>query len=139
MDSILHSSSGRRAARRPVMSRCCAVSLSDFRTLGTQIFDVSPYGLLVACDGPVELHEKVFVSFRVPGEAKWFDADAEVVRVVRGHRPGDPGPSVGLRFTSIRLADRLAIHDRLRGLPPVLPARPLRRDYAAEVRRIAAN
>lgn len=130
---------GRRAARRPVMSRCCAVSLSDFRTLGTQVFDVSPYGLLVECEGPVELREKVFVSFRIPGESKWIDADAEVVRVVKGHRKGDPGRSVGLKFTSIGLADRLTIHDRLRGLPPVLPARPIQRDYAAEVRRIGAH
>ncbi len=114
----------RRIVRRGIRGRCQAVALDGFRLLGEQILDVSPFGLLVAADAESKLGETVVVSFQARG--RWYDAVAEVARVVEGWRPWDPGYAIGLRFTQISLADRLELRKRLRGVPPPVPRRALR-------------
>ncbi len=114
----------RRSCRRALRSRCQAVSLDGFRLLGERILDVSPYGLMVAADREAKVGEQVIVSFEAKGQ--WFDALAEVARVIEGWRPWDPGYAVGLRFTDIGLSERLDLASKLRGLPPPVPTRPLR-------------
>ena len=114
----------RRTCRRALRSRCQAVALDGFRLLGERVLDISPYGLMVAADQEAKVGEQVVVSFQAKGE--WFDAVAEVARVIEGWRPWDPGYAVGLRFTEIGLPERLEQARRLRGLSQPAPARPLR-------------
>lgn len=115
----------RRIARRDRRTRCQAVSAQDFRLLGERVIDISPLGLLVAADDGADVGDEVIVSFRAPGGSEWLDAEAEVVRIVEGWRPGDPGYCIGLRFTSIDLETRMLLRERLQGVPPPVPQRPL--------------
>lgn len=129
----------RRITRRAYQGRCHAISLRDFRMIGRRVLDISPFGLMVAADTPVAPGERILVSFQAPGGTEWFDAEARVARVIEGWRQGDPGYCMGLRFTQIPLSARMALRERLRGLPPPLPQRHVRMDYAETVRRILAN
>jgi hypothetical protein len=113
----------RRAVRRAVRTRCQAVS-SDFDLLGERALDVSPRGMLVACDVPVALGEQVIVSFELPGvEPAWFDAEAEIARIIYGFRLGDPGYCAGFRFTYLERVTRQELLARLAGVPPPVPQR----------------
>jgi len=116
----------RRIVRRAVRARCQAVRLDDFRLVGERVLDVSPLGMLLAADREMQIGDDVVVSFQLPDGDEWFDAEARVARVIEGWRPWDPGYCVGLRFTSIDLDARMSLREKLRGLPPPVPARPLR-------------
>lgn len=116
----------RRVLRRAVRSRCQAVGIEGFRLLGERVLDLSPFGMMVAADAEARAGESVIISFEVPGERKWLDAEATVARVIEGWRPFDPGYAIGLRFTDISLDARLLLRDRLNGLPPPVPTRALR-------------
>ena len=56
----------------------------------------------------------------------WYDAEAEVARIIEGWREGDPGYALGLRFTHIDLSTRLVLAERLVGTPPPVPQRAVR-------------
>ncbi|MBX3251095.1 MAG: PilZ domain-containing protein [Myxococcales bacterium] len=117
----------RRIVRRALRGRCEAVGLDGFRRIGERILDVSPLGMMLAADEEVRVGEAVIVTFQVGEDADtWFDAEAEVARVIEGWREGDPGYAVGLRFTHIDLASRLLLAERLVGHPPPVPQRALR-------------
>jgi hypothetical protein len=90
-------------------------------------------GMQVMAQERVLTGEPVIVSFRLPLSLYWFDAEATVARVVHGRRPGDLGRCFGLSFES--LADDAAsfLRRALRGVPPPLPMREPRIDYAATV------
>jgi hypothetical protein len=135
--TVLRTHRTRRIVRRAVRAPCHAVTLEGPRLVGERALDLSPYGMLLACDDGVRMGESVAVSFKAPGGLEWFHADGEVVRIVEGWRLGDPGYCVGVRFTRIDLASRMRLHERLRGMPPPVPGRPLRFDYASSVRHIA--
>ena len=109
----------RRAPRHLVSATGQAVALDGFRLIGERFLDASAEGALVACDAEVVLGEELVVSFGVPGSSLVFDAEAEVVRIIEGFRPRDPGYCAGLRFTRFDRRDRLALGVDLRGLPPV--------------------
>lgn len=136
MPSILVPPTERRSLRRAVRASCQAVSLDGFRLVGERILDLSPRGLLLACDDRVEVGEEMVVSFRAPRNGPYIDVEAEVARLVEGWRPEDPGYCAGLRFTSIAGSARGELLTRLAGLPPPVPRRSLRADYAETVRRI---
>jgi hypothetical protein len=55
-------------------------------------------------------------------------------RIVQGRRPNDHGRGLGFRFESLSPLSRLMIH----GVPPHLPQREPRIDYAATVGKILA-
>jgi hypothetical protein len=83
--------------------------------------------MLVASDAPVELGERVIVSFRAPGSDQlWMDAEAELARVIQGYRPDDPGYCIGLDFTYFERSSREELLTRLAGVPPPVPSRRLR-------------
>jgi hypothetical protein len=126
----------RRIARRNLHQRCNAVSFRHLRTIAQETLDLSPYGLLILSEERAEVGDELIVSFEGPGRSGWFTTEAVVARVVRGHRRGDPGYALGLRFTGLSLADRLALRELLEGIPPPVPARPLRSDYVRSVQRI---
>lgn len=126
----------RRSPRRKVDLPCQVVAEEGFRLLGERVTDLSPEGMQVMSNAQVRVGEPVLVSFRAPHSDDWMDAEAEVARVVRGHRGTDKGRSIGLRFTHQSAFDKVMLGERLRHLVPPPPARQLRRDYAEFVRGV---
>jgi hypothetical protein len=117
----------RRAVRRAVRARCHAVSDHGFELLGEQALDLSPLGMLLACDAPAALGEQVFLSVLTPGRNPvWLDVEAEVSRILHGFRHADRGYCVGLRFTYLERYARDELLVRLSGLPPPVPQRRLK-------------
>lgn len=95
----------RRARRVSVELGCQAVTDDDFFLLGDQIVEASTTGLLLrAADIPAMVGETVIVSFRPPRSEEWIDAEAKVVRLITGRRPGAPG--FGLELSSLSPFDR---------------------------------
>lgn len=129
----------RRIVRHAARLRCQVVRERDFRLLGTQTLDISGQGLRVAFDDgaeDLEIGEPVLVSFEATPFGLWFDGAGCVTRIVRGRRPTDRGRAVGVRFERLSSVTRLILRGALRGVPPPVPARPQRMDYAAAVRAI---
>ena len=139
MNTILVRRHQRRAIRRAVRLECQVVRESDFRLIGRSAIDLSPHGMLVVADERVLTGEDVIVSFRAPTTQAWFDCEATVARVVHGRRPGDWGPCVGLDFHGVDDLSRIILHANLRGMPPPLPLRAPRIDYAETVRRLSLD
>jgi hypothetical protein len=124
---MLQMAAERRAVRRAVRTQCQAVDMAEFRLLGHRVFDLSPRGMLVACDRETRVGDDVLVSFRAPGhEELWFDAEAVVARVVEGQRWSDPGYGAGLEFSYFEKSARHELLARLAGFPPPVPRRSLR-------------
>ena len=75
------------------------------------------------------------MTFQMPDGGRWFDAEAEVVRVIEGYRDGDPGYCAGLKYVEFDRSDRLALGIDLRSYGEIpaqrAPARRLKRIYAA--------
>lgn len=114
----------RRSLRRAARLRCQAVALEEFSLLGERTLDVSPMGMLLACDREVQPGMEVLVSFEAPGgDGLWLDAEAEVARVIEGYRASDPGYCAGLRFTHFERSARNELLTRLAGHPPPIPLR----------------
>lgn len=126
----------RRAVRRLANMGCEVVRERDFRRIGYRVLDLSTEGMQVVADRPVLTGESVIVSFRIPKSDVFVDAEATVARVIHGRRPTDRCASVGLRFGPLHRDLRGELMTALRKLPPTLPARALRIDYAATIRRL---
>ena len=124
----------RREVRRAISVTCQIVRERDFRLVSEKALDVSPDGMLVATDVELEPGENVFVSFRATELGLWFDTEAHVARVVRGRRPGDRGRGVGLRFSTLPRVKRFILRGHLRKVPPPIPRRAQRIDWAATIR-----
>jgi len=136
-EALLQPARDRGAIRRAVSLPCEAVSLDRCLVLGSRVFDVSATGLLLSADEPARQNEYVLVHL-FAGDLKLV-AEARVARVIAGARRSDRGPALGLRLSRVsRRALRSLLH-RLRGTPPPVPARHVRRDYAATVRAIRAG
>lgn len=128
--------SDRRSVRRAVGTRCQAVTESEFELLGERVVDISAEGMLVESDREPAIGEEVIVAFRAPGTGQWLDAEATVARVVRGRRQGDRCRGVGLSFKPLDAVSRSILSESLRGHPPPVPGRGLRKDYARSIRHI---
>jgi len=129
----------RRAMRRAARVDCQIVRERDFKLIGTRGVDVSPLGMLVMAQERVLTGESVIVAFRLPSSAWWFDALATVARVVHGRRPGDLGRCFGIEFDSLEADAGTFLRRALRGVPPPLPCREPRVDYAASVHLAALS
>ncbi|MBX3222189.1 MAG: PilZ domain-containing protein [Labilithrix sp.] len=126
----------RREVRRAIPMSCQIVRERDFRLVSERALDVSPDGMLVATDVELEPGENVFVSFRATQLGIWFDTEAHVARVIRGRRPGDKGRGIALRFSTMPRVKRFILRGHLRNVPPPVPRRAQRIDWAATVRSI---
>ena len=124
----------RREVRRAISMTCQIVRERDFRLVSEKALDVSPDGMLVATDVDIEPGENVFVSFRATALGIWFDTEARVARVIRGRRPGDKGRGIALRFSTMPRVKRLILRGHLRRVPPPVPRRAQRIDWAATIR-----
>jgi hypothetical protein len=129
----------RRAMRRAVRVDCQIVRERDFKLLGSRAVDLSAHGMLVVGQQPVLTGEPVLVAFRLPRSQVWFDAEATVARVVHGRRPGDLGRCFGVAFESIERDVETFLTYALRYVPPPLPLREPRIDYAATARAAACS
>ena len=128
----------RRVTRRQIRVDCQVVRERDFKLIGSRGVDLSPRGMLVMAQERVLTGEPVVVSFRLPRSPCRFDAEATVARVVHGRRPGDLGRCFGIHFDSIDDDAQAFLRRALRGLPPPLPKRERRIDYAETVRLAAS-
>ena len=139
MNDVFVRMSERRAMRRYARVPCQVVRERDFTLVGTMTLDVSTGGMLVESDAKVLTGEDLLVSFYAPALRTWFDAEATVARVVHGRRDHDAGRAIGVSFRKIDQVTRTYWSVSLRGLPPPIPARGPRVDYARTVRSIAAR
>ncbi len=118
---------------------CEVVREADFCRIGTRTLDVSTEGMRVAIDECEEVcvGDDLFVAVQLTPMGLWFDAKATVTRVVHGRRPGDKGPEIGIRFQNLSSIAKLILKGAVRKVPPPLPKRANRVDYAESVRRVA--
>jgi c-di-GMP-binding flagellar brake protein YcgR len=132
--SILVPASQRRTLRRAVNIACQVVRERDFKLLGDWTLDLSSDGMLVITRDLVLTGEEVIVSFPVPRSRVIIDAAATVARVVHGRRPTDRHRrALGISFDSIEPEQRRLLRASLRHIPPPLPSRQPRVDYAASI------
>jgi hypothetical protein len=132
--SILVPASQRRTLRRAVRVDCQVVRERDFKLLGDWALDLSPDGMLVVTRDVVLTGEEVIVSFPIPRTRVIVDAVATVARVVHGRRPTDRHRrALGISFDSIEPEHQRLLRASLRHIPPPLPSRRPRVDYAASI------
>jgi hypothetical protein len=139
MMDILAAASERLGLRRRVRLPCQVVSESDFTLVSNLCLDISPRGMRVRALAPVARGSEVLISFRVPDAGVHMDLSAVVSRVAPGRRRGENCPSLGLSFVGIGALEGMILSARLKGLPPPVPLRHLRIDYAAAVRSVHAS
>jgi hypothetical protein len=138
MNLTLFHSTQRNTMRRAVKTPCWAVSLSRGRLLGERLLDLSPEGMFLECRSEVSAGDGVFIVFKAPGSGSlWLRADAEVARVIEGRRDRDRAYGAGLKITRLKNGSYFDLGRCLKGLPPPLPGRHLRVDYAETIRRLA--
>ena len=138
--SILVRANGRRDVRHAVDLSCSVVREKDSRLASLRAVDLSPDGMRVDLkDVDVEAGDRFFVCFRTTPFGIWFYTDAYATRLLQGRRPKDRGRSLGLRFESLSSVSRLCIRGALRRVPPHLPQREQRIDYAATVGKILSS
>jgi hypothetical protein len=128
----------RKTSRHALRIPCQVVREDDFQLVGERTIDVSSEGMLVRSDADVAIGDHVIVAFQATPLGLWFESEAKVTRIVRGRRPGDNGRALGLRFTDMAAISRLILRGHLRRVPPPVPRRARRIDYAATVHKIAA-
>ena len=121
----------RRTTRHALHARGQAVDARRFTLLGERILDASAEGCLLACDAEAKVGQRVLLTFQLPKRGTWFDAEAEVVRVIEGNRYGDPGYAAALRYVDFNRADRLALGVDLR-------AHPMTNEQRSPVKRLKA-
>ena len=139
MREILLSARDRVALRRRVRLPCQVVEEQSFSLLGREALDLSLTGMRVRAVIPAPLGTLVIASFRVPGSSLYMDVDAEVSRISWGRRSSDRYSTLGLRFLHLSRVDRAILASRLAGLPPPVPERSLRLDYARSVGTFCAG
>jgi hypothetical protein len=132
--SILVTAHQRRALRRAVRVDCQVVREHDFKLLGDWALDLSTDGMLIVTRDDVLTGEDVIVSFPIPRTRVIVDAVATVARVIHGRRPSDRHRrALGISFESLDPEHRRLLRVGLRDIPPPLPARSPRVDYAASI------
>ena len=130
----------RAVLRRGVRLPCEVVATTGFRLLGRELLDVSEHGIRVATRGSyARIGEEVVIAFRPPGSRHFVDGLGRITRVERARRRGDRDPAIGIEWTSIDALDREFLSARVEGLPPPVPRRPRRADYARAVLRWSAD
>jgi c-di-GMP-binding flagellar brake protein YcgR len=129
----------RRELRRAVTVDCQVVRERDFQLVGSRGVDLSPAGMLVLAQDQALTGEAVIVSFRLPLSDHWFDAEGTIARVVHGRRPGDRGRCLGLEFDRLDPEAEWFLRGALWGVPPPVPARERRVDYAETIRLAALS
>jgi len=124
--TVTTSCSRRRALRRAVAIECAVLSMDWTDVAALVAADLSPLGMWLDSDLPLEAGSEVLVRFTPPRWPVWgapVTVLAEVVRVGLPRRRADCGSAgMGLRFLDLdpQHAARMALC--LRGMPPMLPS-----------------
>jgi hypothetical protein len=126
----------RAAIRRAVQIPCTLVRTRDFKVIGRQTLDLSENGMLVGALDDVGQTENVMASFTFTPFAIPFQVEGHVARILHGRRGKDRMPAVAIHFDALDSISRLILRGNLRRIPPVLPARARRIDYAGTVARL---
>jgi hypothetical protein len=129
---------GGRMPRHLMRLPCQVVRERDFRLIADRVENLSLTGLSVSPAEPVLTGEKLIVSFRLPHEGIWVDAEARVTRVIHGRRPGEDQRALGLAFEDVSVELQLAIARELLRTPPAPPGRSLRDEHSNRVARVLA-
>jgi len=139
MSSFLVRVAERRALRHAVDISCSVVRERDSKLASLRAIDLSPEGMRVELkEVDVDVGDRFFVCFRTTPFGIWFYTDAYATRLLHGRRPKEKCRSLGLKFGSLSAVSRLCIRGALRRIPPHLPQREPRIDYAATIGRILA-
>jgi hypothetical protein len=137
MSFVVHAAQ-RRTLRRAVRVDCQVVRERDFKLIGDWALDLSPDGMLVVTRDPVLTGEEVIVSFPIPRTRVIVDVEATVARVIHGRRPTDRHRcGLGLAFDKLDAEYARLLRAQLRHIPPPLPTRARRVDYAATAQMAA--
>jgi hypothetical protein len=136
MSVILHPAQQRTTMRRHVSIPCQLVSEPGFHLIGDHCVDLSLKGMQVRANRLARMWTPVLISFRIPDSNIYCDAEGIICRVVWGRRDEDEFPSYGVHFTAMSKTTHRILAARLRGMPPPVPARQVRIDYAASVNSI---
>lgn len=126
----------RREIRRAVELPCTMLRQRDHKIVGVRSFDLSPEGMLVGALDELREGDEVFVAFSYTSFDLNFRTTGQVTRVLQGRRSKDRMPSVAVRFDALDAVSRVILRGHLRRVPPVLPARARRIDYAGTVSRL---
>jgi len=129
----------RRVVRRAMRVQCRVVRERDCQFIGSSGLDLSPLGMLVMGHRAALTGEPVLVSFRLPRTTRWFGASATIARVIHGRRPNDVGRCFALEFEPLDSDMQRRLRAVLRGVPPPLPNREPRIDYAASIHLAALS
>jgi hypothetical protein len=129
----------RRALRHAVDLPCTVVRERDSKLTSLRAIDLSPHGMRVVLKNvEIELGDRLFVCFRATDFGIWYYSDAFATRMLHGRRPKERARSLALRFGSLSAVSRLCIRGALRRVPPHIPQREPRIDYAATIGKILA-
>lgn len=127
-----------RTPRHLLRLPCQVVRERDFRLIADRLDNLSLTGLSVSPAEPVLTGEKLIVSFRLPHEAIWVDAEVRVTRVIHGRRPGEDVRSLGLAFEHLDFQAQRAIARELSQTPVAPPGRSMRDEQSERVGRVLA-
>jgi hypothetical protein len=127
-----------RLPRHVLRLPCQVVRERDFRLIADRLENLSLSGLSVSPAEPVLTGEKLIVSFRLPKEGVWVDAEARVTRVIHGRRPGEEGRALGLSFENVDEPAQQAIARELERIPVAPPGRSARDPHSQRVTRVLA-
>jgi hypothetical protein len=127
----------RSSMRHAIQLPCQVVRERDFKMLSDRTLDLSPDGMRVKTHQAVRVGDKLIVSFKAPTDVElWFDTEATVRRIEKGRRPKDNGRAIGVEFGPLSQVARLILRGSLRKVPPPVPRRAHRIDYAATIANI---
>lgn len=129
----------RRSTRHAAKVDCYLVARHGFRSVRATTLDLSEEGLRIASDVDVRVGDFVALAFCLPNGRSFIDARGKVVRIERGLRAGDQGPAIAIRFTAMDPIDRGMLRGSLASIPPPIPRRNVRVDYAASLRDTALS
>jgi len=114
----------RRAMRIPVELICADWDEPVVLTTA----DLSPRGCFLPSRVLIDQGTPVVVTFRLGRDGAEWSLFGEVSRVSSWRRRSDPyRTGLGVRFVSTRPWERLRLRERLRGVPPPIPARAIAR------------
>lgn len=136
MSYLIREARQRRTLRRSVDLHCQAVAEDGFRLVGHRLLDLSPEGALVQSLDDCDVGEPILLTFPAPGGSSWIDAEGRIARIIRGRRYADRGRCFAVRFDRMDGVSHAILTGALHGLPPPVPGRGVRRDYAQTVETI---